>query len=628
MRKWATRSLLALGLAGTARGGGDWTGGTVELEELVVTATRTSLKAEQVASSIMVLDRGEIQRSGARDLAALLEQVPGLDVSRSGGPGGTATLRLRGLGDGHVLLLVDGVEQNDPSSPGRAVDLSTLSLDGVERVEVVRGSQSALFGADALAGVVQVVTRPAGPHARTSLGVGSHGRRRLELDTALGAGGWGLALAGGREKLDGVSAAAAPGGDRDGLASQHGRLRLERRTPSWHWALGLAGEASTLDLDVEGGFRGDDPNYLGQVRIGSGLLEGGWTGAGGETRLSAWTRVTNREYDNRPDPARPDESLAGRYDGRVRHLGVEHVRELGRGHQLLAALEWEQEQAEIRSQGENAFGPYSEEVGPVGTATRAMVLQDRWSAGPLFATLGLRHDAHEREGDQTTGRLTTGWAPRPGWLLRGSLGTGFKAPSLYQMHSPWGTPGLRAEQARAWDLGVDGSLGALRLSASWFRNDVKNQIEFGPSWTYVNLGRALSHGLELEASAPLWEGLVGSLRLTRQTALDGRTGEELLRRPRLLGRLALDAAQGDWSGQLACRAEGPRRDLDFATWPASPVTLGGFAVLDLSLRWRAAERVALWGRLDNLLDHDTREVLGYADEGRIWRLGLDLEARP
>jgi vitamin B12 transporter len=628
MRRWATVSLLALGLATTARGGADWTGGTVELEEVVVTATRTPLRPEQVASSLTVLDRTEILRSGARDLAALLEQVPGLDVSRAGGPGGTATLRMRGLGDGHVLLLVDGVEQNDPSSPGRAVDLSTLSLDGVERVEVVRGPQSALFGADALAGVVQVVTRPGGPRARASLGVGSHGRRRLELDTALGAAGWGLALAGGREELDGVSAAASPGGDADGMSSQHGRLRLERNTGPWRLALGLSGEATTVDMDVEGGAWGDDPNYEGRLRQGSGLLEGGWRGAGGDTRLSAWTRVTGREYDNRPDPARPGESLAGRYDGRVRHLGLEHVRELGGGHQLLAALEWEQERAQIRSLGENAFGPYSERVGPVGTATRAVVLQDRWSRGPLFATLGLRHDSHEREGDQATGRLTAGWSPAHQWLLRGSLGTGFKAPSLYQMHSPWGSPDLRAEHARGWDVGVEGKLGPARLSAGWFRNDVKEQIEFGPAWSYVNLGRAVSHGVELDARVPLMAGLEGSVRVTRQTALDGRTGDELLRRPRLLGRLALDASRGTWSGQLACRAEGPRRDLDFSTWPATGVTLGGFAALDLSLRWRAQERLALWGRVDNLLDHDAREVLGYADEGRVWRLGVDLDARP
>jgi vitamin B12 transporter len=592
----------------------------VLLDDVLVTATRTPLRPDQVASAVTVLTHEDVVRSGARDLAALLEQVPSLDLSRAGGPGGTATLRIRGMGDGQVLLLIDGVEQNDPSSPGRAVDLSTIALLDVERVEIVRGPQSALYGADAMAGVVQVITRPIESRSQVGLSLGSLGQRALQLGSARRLGPLGLSLHLTHEALDGVSAAQdASGEDSDGLTSTHARLAVELRPrPGLTITGSLAGETSRTELDNFGGTGGDDPNSQGRTRRVALSSSGSWEALGGNTQWQLWRQDTRRLYDNPVDADHPLESLDARYEGRVTHAGLQHARRVAGGHDLLAALEWEGERSDSKSHSLSAWGPYDESVPAQRVHGTALVLQERWSRGPLHITASGRKDWHGGRDDRLTGRITLGVG-----ILRGSYGTGFKAPSLYQLHSVYGDPSLKAEASRGWDLGVDLHGPAARASLGYFRNDVREQIEFGPLNRYVNIGRARTRGFELEASGSR-EWLAWSASLQRQQALDLLTNQELLRRPATQARLGLEAQGAVGSLGLAWRWEGARADLHFdeATWTRSRVELAGFALVDVRLA-RRLHGLTAWLKLENALDRHYQEVLGYRSPGRVWRLGLD-----
>ncbi len=622
-------SLLLVGtLPGWAQEAGF--GRMVELEELVVTATRTPLRLDQVASAVTVLGRAEIEQSGAADLAALLEQLPFLDISRAGGPGGTATLRLRGLNDSHTLLLVDGVELNDPISPGRSVDLGTLPLESIERVEVLRGPQSALYGADAVGGVVQIFTRRGRPGAWAALSGGSQGRIGSSAGFSRALGGLELNLDLGRESLTGVSAARpAPGvGDADGLRSSHGRLGLAwQARPGLRLSASLNGERSRAELDNCGGPDGDDPDYHALTERAGASLGAELLQAGGQSAATVWEQTTRREYHNRPDAAHPGERADSEYRGRISHAGLQHVRGLPGGHQLLAAAEWEREAGEYRYASASSDGSWLEELSEQSQHQLSFVLQDQWTRGPLLLTGSLRRDQPAQQPARLTGRLTAGYAPQPGWGLRGSYGSGFKAPSLYQRHSPSGNLELAPEHAHGWDLGLDLHATALQASFSWFRTQLQDQIDYdAASWRYVNLGRTTSAGLEADCRGPLPGGLEWSARWTWQHAVDARTGQDLLRRPRQLGRLGLSGGWGAARLSVAWRREGARRDQDFSDWPAlpaRPVELPAFSSVDLRAAWEAGARWQAWLSVQNVLAADGQESWGYNGQPRAWRLGLD-----
>lgn len=591
----------------------------VDLDPLVISATRTPLALSRQSSAVTVLGRREIEASGARDLADLLEQVPALDVSRAGGPGGTATLRLRGMGDAQVLLLVDGVEQNDPSNPGRSVDLSTLPLGQVERVEIVRGPQSTLHGADAMAGVVHVLTRrePNAMHAR--VGVGSAGEQRVEAALSRRLGEWSLAVDGSQRLVRGRSAAQDPlGQDEDGLAGRTLGARVDFM-PYEGLLLSARGgmESSRVDLDNFGGLGGDDPNSVGRTRRWHGALEGEMAHHGGLSRLALWLQDTRRQYHNAVDATHPQESLEAEYQGRILHAVVEHNQGLPWGHQMLAALEWEGEAADAQATSVGPWGPYAESLPRTWSIGRALVLQDQWSQGPARLAMALRKDWNHSGPEALTGRLSAGLG-----VLRASLSTGFKAPSLYQRHSIYGSPDLQAEESRGWDAGVDLHADLVRISMGCFQTRVRRQIEFGADWHYHNISRATHQGVEIEAT-----GSMGATRwsaaLQQQTSVD-EEGRSLPRRPRTRARVGLGRQVKILDADLIWRWEGARKDVAFdpLTWEQRPVELGAAGLVDLRLRRRMGAFSTVLA-VDNLFARHHQEVLGYTPAGRQWHVDLE-----
>ena len=590
----------------------------VDLDPLVISATRTPLALSRQNSAVTVLGRREIEASGARDLAELLEQVPALDVSRAGGPGGTATLRLRGMGDAQVLLLVDGVEQNDPASPGRGVDLSTLALGQVESVEIVRGPQSALHGADAMAGVVQVLTRERPHAAHVRVGGGSGGELRMEASLSHGFGPWSLALEGGGRTLKGRSAAQDPlGQDEDGLLSRTLGARLVFH-PSETLRLGArAGlERSRAELDNFGGLGGDDPNSMGRTRRWQTALDADLKHHGGATQAGLWLQDTRRDYSNAVDAGHPQESLEARYSGRILHGGLQHVRLLG-SHELMAALEWEGEAADALSTSAGPWGPYTESLPRTWSVGRAAVLQDQWGTGPVRMGLALRRDWFNAGRDAFTGRASAGLG-----VLRASWSTGFKAPSLYQRHSVYGTENLQAEESRGWDAGVDLRSASSRFSVGCFQTKVSQQIEFGADWHYHNISQATHQGVEVEAAGQQG-ALHWSAALQQQSSVDAQQ-RQLPRRPRTRARVGV-GGQGKALGlDLVWRWDGPRGDVAFnpLTWEQQPVELGGAGLVDLRLRHgRGAFTTVL--AVDNVFARHHEEVLGYTDAGRQWHVDVE-----
>ncbi len=600
-------------------------------QQIVVTATRVETPAEQVGSSMTVISRLEIEESGQEFVGDLLRHVPGLDVVRGGGPGQTTSVFIRGAKSEQTLVLIDGIEANDPISPGRGFDFAHLSTDNVERIEVIRGPQSTLYGSDAMGGVINIITRKGTgrPHGSVGAEVGSFDtyRESVELSGSTDMLGYALSLS--RYDTNGISAADEDAGndEDDGYENTtfSGRFTF---SPADEFDLDLVLRYTDAEseLDNFGGAFGDDPNYLldteelfarlqGRLR----LLDGRW-----EQKLGVAFTDYDRRADNDVDPAHPSDLVRSKYLGEILKFDWQHDFHLSESNTLTLGFETEEEKGRSRYYSESMFGPYLSVQEEREARTNSAYVQDQWEViDNLFATLGARVDDHDRFGSETTYRAALAYQiEATGTRLKASYGTGFKAPTLFQLFSDYGNPNLEPEESTGWDLGVEQSLmgDRLTLGATYFKNDFDDLIDYVPTGftgTYMNVDRAESDGVEVSVKFQATESLSLRANCTHQDTEDRETGRDLLRRPhRKAGigatyRFPSDRARVG----LDVLYVGSRDDLDFSSWPAERVELSSYTLVNLSGSYDVSKCVRLFGRIENLLDDDYQEVRGFGAPG-------------
>jgi vitamin B12 transporter len=595
------------------------------IDQVVVTAARIPLPAARVGSSVTVITRHDIEARGADAVEDALRAVPGVDVVRNGAEGNTATMRIRGANSEHTLVLIDGVPANDPSAPSGGFDFSILDAGDIERIEVLRGPQSTLYGSDAIGGVVSIVThRGRGrPEAEVSLEGGSFGtlREAVSLAGNGSAADWSLALS--RKVSQGISAASADEGntERDGFSRLNLSARLGKGNEDqdgWAVVLRMAREEAELDeFNPATYVFSDDPDSTGRTdeEFLRAVLRRGLGGVFQRAGISL--AEYRRRYRNRPDPLNPDDSSSA-YDGRRVKADWQGTLALG-SHSLTGGVEAGRDEAS--SDYRSAFFG-SESVPSRSADTSAVFLEDSWSVGEAFAlALGGRLDRHSRFGDAATCRVAPSWLVAPGLRLRGSCGTGFKAPSLYQLFSPlYGNPDLAAERSRGWDLGAELTLagGDATVAVTHFANRFTDLIDWVMtdfltfSGEYRNVARAESRGTEISLHAAMGDGfaLKGSATLARSRDL--ASGLDLPRRPRekYSATLAWDVGEGS-SVSLDQTWVGKRRD---NSWSAGD-DLPAYQLVSLAASTPVAAGWRVGWRAENLLNRKYREIAGYGTTG-------------
>lgn len=611
--------------------------------DIVVTATRLETPEKKVGSSVTVITAEELVRTGKTFVFDALEAVLGLAPLRNGGPGASTSLFIRGAASEHTLILLDGVELNDPVNPGRSYDLAHLSLSQVDRIEVLRGPQGLLYGSDALGGVVNIITRAGRGRPRLVLASSADTLGTLTADAAFSGSGeradYSLALF--HERTSGVSAAStsyAGNEEKDGYRhfSLDARVGFSPR-PTTRFALTVRGASARTELDNFGGPGGDDPNSrqeYGSIHVRAharDLSRGGrW-----ERALSlSWTGA-RREYDNPFDELHPQDREEGLYASGLLKLDWQNDLFLHPSHTLTAGLELEEERGHSRYAYESAWGPGESLFPSARAATAGLYLLDHWEVRDrFFVTAGVRAESHTRSGAALTFRVAPSFViPGTGTRLKASLGTGFKSPSLYQLFAPatsWGpvgNPDLRPERVTGFDAGVEQRFAADRivLGLTWFWSGFRDLVDFDFASGYVNVGRARTTGLEASAEARPAEGIRLSASYARLSARDLDAGTDLPRRPRdrfaataqarLFGRVDL-AVAGQWVGR--------RPDLDFSAVPYQTIVLDGYALLDVSLAVPLGPGLELFVRAANILDERYEAVWGYGVPGRTFRTGFRL----
>jgi vitamin B12 transporter len=611
--------------------------------EVVVTATRLDTPLREVASAITVLTRTDLERMHVTFVLDALRDAIGLTVVRNGGPGSASSVLIRGANSEHVLVLLDGVPLNDPINPSHSFDLAHLTLDGVERIEILRGPQSPLYGSDALGGVINILTAQGSgkPNLRLRTSAGSFGTVTGAADFRGSSGPFRYVFSLSRESTNGVSAAdsaLAGNTEKDGYRnwtfSGRAGLVLSGGTEIDLMARGVS---DRTDIDSFGGAYGDDPNSIQTYASGFVRAQARTLFAGGrwESKLGISYNRSSRKNDNPVDSVHPYDSEAARYQSSRARIDWQNNVFISSDHTLSLGAEFERETGNSDYLSMSAWGPY-ESAFPDRRADEAGVyVQDQFRLGKVFfATAGLRLDGHSRTGASLTYRFAPAIVlDRTGTKLKATIGTAFKSPSLYQLYAPrtmWGPIGnesLRPEESLGWDAGVEQTLlsGALHCGLSYFQSDFRNLIDYDSLRGYVNIGRARTRGWEFSADAKPADGLTLQAGYTRLDARDLSADAPLLRRPKdkLTASVQWSFAQ-KWEAGIAAVYTGSRMDNDYSGWIAQTVTLPAYTLVDASLSYSPGRSLEFFGRWENIGNVRYETVYGYGTLGSAVSAGVKI----
>lgn len=589
-------------------------------DTIVVTAGRAEQQLSEVGKSISVIDRVLIDQRQTVSVADLLRTTPGVSIVRNGGPGSFTSVFIRGAQSEQTVALIDGVKLNDPSSPAAGFNFSDLMTDNIERIEVLRGPQSVLWGSQAIGGVVNMITR-APTENLTMRASGEYGRYdsgHLSGSVSGRAGPVTLSAGAGYLTTDGISVAGS-GTERDGhhLFGANAKAIV---TVSDAVSIDLRGFYTRSKVDLDLAFPlGDSADYqrqeqiVGYAGLNADLLDGRL-----KNRIAAsYTLIDRDSYDPAQTPSR---TLQGRgrnvryeYQGLVAiadgvnaTFGAEHQKEYYRTFDTFSGIQ------KRRSNTDSVYADLH--VKPLSG---------------LSVGAGIRYDDHSGFGNATTKSADIAYSPNDGTTqLRASYGEGFKAPSLYQLFGDFGDPSLVPERAKGWDAGVTQKLlgGAAELGAAYFTRTVREQIDFDlVTFTYGNLARVRSRGVELGLRLRPAEGFTVDANYTYATSIniertDPNFGNDLARRPR--NSVSVSADYIWWFGlQSGATITHVSNSFDDAR---NTRRLGGYVLVDLRAAFPVTTAIEFTGRIENLFDERYQTAAGYGQPGRAAYAGIRL----
>ncbi len=568
------------------------------LQEMVVTANRIEQPLSDLVADMSIIDAPTIERQGPGSVADVLARVPGIQITRNGGPGTTTSVFLRGADSRFTAVYVDGVRMDSQSTGGASWQSIPLAL--IDRIEVLRGPAAAVYGSDAMGGVVQIFTKkgdgPAQPYA--GLGVGSRGMFTAEAGISGGAGGWDYALGLNRSQTDGFNArtVATANPDKDDYRSNAVSGRLGYQLNRQHRL-----EATLLASDVNSGYDispVDDDRSLNKMYALGLNWQAQWT-AQYSTKLQF---TQSRDYyETRPSPYQTDTRLQNYLFQNEWRLGV---------HTLTAALE--------RRDDALTNGGIDRD-----RHQNALALGYGLNTGPHTVQLNLRRDDDSEFGGKTTGSAAYGYAFATHWRATATVGTAFRVPTLYQRFSEYGDASLQPEKSRNAELGLRWAQGAHSFSATAYRNRVTDLINFSspgscdsPFGCYANVGKARLEGITLAGTTKLGAfNLHGSVDF--QNPRDTENDKLLARRAKRYATLGAETRAAGWTWAADLQTSAKRFDN-----AANTNVLGGYTLFNLSAQTEVAKDVNLIARINNLADKRYQTARTYATEGRSVYVGV------
>ncbi|CAN7662877.1 TonB-dependent receptor [Pseudorhodoferax sp. LjRoot39] len=589
------------------------------LQDTVVTATRSARPLADLVADVSIIDRTAIERSGAIGVADLLARLPGVQFARSGGPGGTTSVFVRGAESRYTLVYLDGVRLDSQSTGG--VQWEQIPLSQLDRIEVLRGPAAAVYGSDAVGGVVQLFTKKgeAGkPAPFIGVGGGSHGSWRAEggisgragTDSAID-----YALGVSKERSSGFDAMparlrgafdSATNPDKDGYERLSGNARLGLQINKAH-RIDATLLASQLESQYDDSFSYNpaspqDDRTHNRLRTAGVTLSSQWTEAY-STRLQLTD--SHARYATTPSFYRTETDLRGYLWQNEYRLGV---------HTWSATLE--------RREDSLRNDPIDRD-----RSQNALALGYGLNTGPHALQLHLRRDDDSEFGGKTTGSAAYGYAITRALRATVSAGTSFRVPTLYQRFSEYGSASLQPEEGRNIEAGLRWTEGASSASVTVYRNRVRHMIDYidgagacASSWgCYQNVNRAQYQGITLAG-----QHQIANVRLRAsvdfQDPRDLEKDRQLARRAKRFATLGADTQVAGWSLGAEAQLSSKRREYD--DFGGSVYTLGGYTLFNLHASTPVARDFTLSARVDNLTDKQYETARLYDTGGRTLWVGL------
>ena len=590
-------------------------------ETIIVTATRIPTSVERFGGAATVITAADIQLYQYRDISDALASVPGLHVASSGGTGAQTSVFIRGAESNQVLVLIDGIEVTDPASGG-SFGFEHFQLNNVERIEVLRGPYSALYGSEGIGGVINIITRrgEGAPVASARIETGSFATNAASAN-----------LSGSYDRVDFSFSGA--GLQTDGESFTPRRLRNGEDEEDDGYdnfdAKGAVGVeiSNTSRLDFNFGYTDADLNYDEDIDIDRDFLPDLF-------ETTPKSSVREKRYrlrwsgDYLQDMWRP--SLQGAYYsrqsdgvGRGERTKFEWRNDLFLSDSVKFVVGVETELEKVRSSVRDA------------ARTNAVYAQSWFEPFPgLSLSGGWRNDDADDFGSERSWQLAAAYAvDETGVRLRASYGTAFKAPTLIERFGFGGNPDLNPETSRSWEVGVEQSVSAkgffshVRWGATYFNNRLRDLITASfdsdtGAFRNENVSSAQIRGVESFVSVDALARLNLRLDYTLMSAYNG-DDDRLLRRPLRKATLATRWSNPVWSFTTKLDYVGPQRDIrrdDF-----SLVTKGGYALANVSARRRLNDEIALFARVNNLSDRNYEPIDGFAGRGIEFHVGVEID---
>lgn len=587
----------------------------------LLTPGAQAASSKTTGASVEVITAEELQQQGTTTILDALRNRTGISTSQNGGAGSLSSLFLRGSNSAHTKVLIDGIPMNDPSGASRAFNFANLTTDNIERIEILRGPQSVIYGSDAIGGVINIITKRGQGNGQLNFSSygGSLGTHYEGMQYSGGDEKSYYAIAGSYFATDSVSQAAARFGNNEtdgfnvGTISGRFGWNLENdinldyvfritnaEVEIDNWDFGAPNPIDNLNRS------NISDNFANRVQLSKLAMDG---------RLEHKAAFSLTSYQ-RQDTNVPNAFWASIYNGETRLFDYQANYAWNDNNLITAGVSYQDEEASSDLQSlvnQTSTGVFLED---------RITLKDNW-----HATAGVRWDEFSRAGEANTYRFSTIYylEEKPAHL-HASLGTGFRAPALAENLFAFGNPNLAPETSKGWELGYTTELkdGSMMLDATYFRNDFQNLIVWNPTlFVLDNVGLAQSSGVEVTLGWQLSERTSLNANYTYIRTRNNETGEELLRRPKHRSMVNLDHALENEKTNIGLTLAYTGSRLDN---PGGTTTeLAHFMLLNVYMTHELDERWTAYFRANNVTDQDYEELFGYGTPGATFYGGLSLQ---
>ncbi|MFP2241154.1 TonB-dependent vitamin B12 receptor BtuB [Pseudescherichia vulneris] len=584
-------------------------------DTMVVTANRFQQPLNTVMAPVTVVTREDIDRWQSTSVTDVMRRLPGVDVAQNGGMGQSASLFIRGTNSSHVLILVDGVRLNQAGVSGSS-DLSQFPVSLVQRIEYIRGPRSAVYGSDAIGGVVNIITTREKDGTTLNAGVGSNGYQSYNGSTQQKLGdNTRVTLAGDYTYTKGYDVVAdgntggQPQTDRDGFMSKTLYGALEHSF-SDEWSAFVRG----YGYDNRTAY--DNSPYMGVLVDTRQLYSQTWD-AGVRFNDDIFHSQLTSSYSHSKD-YNYDPNL-GRYDStatldEVKQYNLQWANSVDVGHgNIGAGVDWQKQSTEP---GTN-YVTNGYDIRNTGLFLTALQ-----QFGQFTFEGAVRGDDNSQFGDHGTWQSSAAWEFIDGYRFVASYGTAFKAPNLGQLHGFYGNENLDPEESKQWEGAFEGLTAGVNWRVSGYRNDVDNLIDYDYTQNqYYNVGKARIKGVEATASFDTGP-LAHTVSYDYLDARNAQTNELLARRAKQQVKYQLDWQVYDFDWSVTYQYLGTRYDKKFdpVTYASENVKMGGVSLWDLAVSYPVTSHLTVRGKIANLFDKDYETVYGYETAGREYNL--------